>query len=89
LEAFGGAETIVSVSGSCGAMMKVFYPQLFAGDRDEKAANEVAAATHEFSDFLVNVLKVGDVGARFEAKATFHDGCHGLRELGLRAPPRK
>lgn len=89
LEAFGGAETIVSVSGSCGAMMKVFYPQLFAGDRDEKAANEVAAATHEFSDFLVNVLKIEDVGAKFEAKATFHDGCHGLRELGLKAPPRK
>ncbi len=89
LKVFKPCEVIVSVSGSCGAMMKVFYPELFQGDPDEAAAKDIAAKTHEFSDFLVNVLGVTDVGARFPGKATFHDGCHGLRELGLKQPPRK
>ena len=29
-----------------------------------------------------------DLGARFPAKVTFHDGCHGLRELGIKKQPR-
>lgn len=89
LRVFEGCETIVSISGSCGAMMKVFYPQLFLGDRDEPAAKAIAQKTYEFSEFLVNKLGVEDVGATFDAKATFHDGCHGLRELGLKHPPRR
>lgn len=89
LRVFEFCETIVSISGSCGAMMKVFYPELFKGDRDEAAAIAVSKMTHEFSDFLVNVLKVEDVGAVFHGRVTFHDGCHGLRELGLKAPPRR
>jgi L-lactate dehydrogenase complex protein LldE len=36
----------------------------------------------------VNKLGVRDVGARFDRKVTFHDGCHGLRELGTKAAPR-
>jgi L-lactate dehydrogenase complex protein LldE len=88
LRVFENCGTIVSLSGSCGAMMHVFYPQLFKGDRDEALALEVAGRTREFSDFLVSVLGVGDVGAVFEARATFHDGCHGLRELGIKSQPR-
>ena len=42
----------------------------------------------EFSDFLVTKLGVTDLGARFPAKVTFHDGCHGLRELGIKKQPR-
>ena len=85
---FSKSDVVVSVSGSCGAMMSVFYPELFHGDHDEEAACGVAGKTFEFSDFLVNHLGVSDVGARFPAKVTFHDGCHGLRELGLKQPPR-
>lgn len=82
------AEAVVIASGSCGAMLKVFYPQLFAGTEDENAAKELATKCYEFSDFLVTKLGVTDVGARFPAKVTFHDGCHGLRELGNKKPPR-
>jgi len=85
---FEDAEVVVSASGSCGAMFKVFYPELFHGHPDEADARALSAKTHEFSDFLVNVLGVTDVGARFPARATYHDGCHGLRELGLKKPPR-
>ena len=88
LEAFKNADCIVSGSGSCGAMFKVFYPELFHGHSLEAEAKTLSAKTWEFSEFLVSKLKVTDVGARFEGRATFHDGCHGLRELGTKAAPR-
>jgi len=88
IEAFRNCEQVVSISGSCGAMIKVFYPELFKGDSMEKEARELSAKVHEFSDFLVNILKVEDVGAEFPGKVTFHDGCHGLRELGIKEAPR-
>ncbi|MHA3775374.1 (Fe-S)-binding protein [Verrucomicrobiota bacterium sgz303538] len=89
LKVFKDAEVVVSASGSCGAMFKVFYPELFHGTPQEEEAKALSAKTWEFSDFLVNKLGVRDVGARFEAKATFHDGCHGLRELGTKQAPRE
>lgn len=86
---FRKSETVVIASGSCGAMAKVFYLELFHGLPQEAEAKEFAAKTFEFSDFLVNKLGVVDVGAKFKGRATFHDGCHGLRELGLKKPPRQ
>ncbi len=83
------AEAVVIPSGSCGAMLKVFYPQLFESAPEVEAARELSAKTFEFSDFLVTRLGVTDVGARFEKKVTFHDGCHGLRELHTKSQPRK
>lgn len=82
------AEVVVIASGSCGAMLKVFYPELFAKTALAQAAHELAARTFEFSDFLVTKLGVTDLGARFPHKVTFHDGCHGLRELGTKRQPR-
>ena len=70
-------------------MLKVFGPELFAGRPEEPVAREVAAKTHEFSEFLVNRLGVTDLGAKFAARVTFHDGCHGLRELGNRHAARQ
>jgi L-lactate dehydrogenase complex protein LldE len=89
IEAFRDSEAVVVASGSCGAMIKVFYPEMLAGTPQAAAAHELAARCHEFSAFLVNQLGVSDLGARFPAKATFHDGCHGLRELDGKRPPRE
>ena len=88
LDIFRDAEYVVSASGSCGAMLKVFYPELFKDQPQETAALALSPKVYEFSDFLVSVLGVRDVGARFPAKVTFHDGCHGLRELAIKAQPR-
>jgi L-lactate dehydrogenase complex protein LldE len=88
LERLKDAEAVVIPSGSCGAMLKVFYRELFAGTRHAAAAEALSARVWEFSDFLVTRLGVTDVGARFPARVTFHDGCHGLRELGVKKPPR-
>ncbi len=81
-------EAVVVGSGSCAAMMKVFSRELFAEDERLAAARDLAARTWEFSEFLVSRLGVEDVGARFPARVTIHDGCHGLRELGLKRPIR-
>ena len=89
LERLKGAEVVVIASGSCGAMLKVFGPELFAGRPEETAAKELAAKCYEFSDFLVTKLGVTELGAKFPARVTFHDGCHGLRELGNKQPPRR
>jgi L-lactate dehydrogenase complex protein LldE len=89
LKTFAQSEVIVSASGSCGAMMKVFYPDLFKETVHHFDALKMAPKIHEFSEFLVNVLGVSDVGARFSGSVTFHDGCHGLRELGIKTEPRK
>lgn len=83
------AEAVVVASGSCAAMMKVFYPQLFHQTPEEAKAEELATKVYEFSSFLVDVLGVTDVGASFPHQITFHDGCHGLRELGVQSQPRQ
>ncbi len=89
LERLKNAEAVVIASGSCGAMLKVFYPELFAGTPHADAANELSAKCYEFSDFLVTKLGVTDLGAIFPHKVTIHDGCHGLRELGLKKGARQ
>ena len=88
VERLQDSEVVVIVSGSCGAMLKKFYPELFAKTPHAEAAQRLAAKCYEFSDFLVTRLGVTDLGAKFPHKVTFHDGCHGLRELGIKTQPR-
>jgi L-lactate dehydrogenase complex protein LldE len=70
-------------------MVKLEYPELFHDDLVwHGRAEELARRTHELSDFLIHVLGVEDVGARFEGKATYHMACH-LRGLGLFTEPER
>jgi L-lactate dehydrogenase complex protein LldE len=90
LDAFEDADYVVSPSGSCVGMIRHSYHDLFRQDRArEERARRLADKTFELSQFLVNVLKVTDVGAVFEARATFHPSCHGARLLGVRDEPLK
>jgi L-lactate dehydrogenase complex protein LldE len=89
IEVFDSAEAVVGPSGSCVAMMRVFYPQLLEGTAHEAAARDLAGRTFEFGEFLVRRLGVTDVGARFPHRVTYHDGCHGLRELRIKDEPRQ
>jgi L-lactate dehydrogenase complex protein LldE len=83
------ADAVVSPSGSCTAMVRHFH-ELFEDDAGlSRRARRLAEQTHELSAFLVNVLKVEELGASFEGKVTWHDACHGLRDLGLHREPRR
>src|SRR5258705_3966054 len=82
------AEVIVSPSGSCTAMVHHF-PELFVDDSERLTrAQTIAARTHELSSFLVHVLKIEDVGASWTGRLTWHDACHGLRDLNIKSEPR-
>ena len=90
LDLFDDAEYVVAPSGSCTTMMRVFYPELFAGDPDRlRKAERLSGRLFEFSEFLVKILKVEDVGASFRGRVTYHDSCHLLRELGIESEPRR
>ncbi len=83
------AEYIVGPSGSCVMMMRD-YPHLFQDDPVWGPRAEAhAAKTFELTQFIVDVLEVTDVGAKFPAKATYHASCHMTRLLGIEAAPGK
>jgi L-lactate dehydrogenase complex protein LldE len=89
VRAFENGQTVVAPSGSCAAMVKLEFPELFRDDLVwHGRAEDLAHRTHELSDFLVNVLGRDDVGARFEGKVTYHMACH-LRGLGLVTEPER
>lgn len=83
-----GAEAIVSPSGSCTAMVR-HYEDLLDSAGWRARARAVAERTYELSSFLVNRLGVEDLGASFPGRLTWHDACHGLRDLGIREEPRR
>jgi L-lactate dehydrogenase complex protein LldE len=88
LDAFEDAEYVVSPSGSCTGMVHHYYHELFAHDPVLRTrAERLVEKTYELSQFLVDVLKVTDVGARCPRTATFHPSCHGSRLLGVRDEP--
>lgn len=81
IRAFENSEYIVTPSGSCAAMFRE-YPRLFEEEPDWKArADQIANKTYEFTQFIVNVLGVEDLGAAYSAKATYHTSCHMIRLL--------
>ena len=63
LEEFAESEHVVVPSGSCAAMIRVFYLDLFEDDPEMLAkAEAMSAKVFEFSEFLVEVLEVADPG---------------------------
>ena len=80
---------IVSPSGSCTGYVRNFYDDLFENSADHNLCNQVRGNTYEFTEFLTKVLKVDNVGATLNGKATYHDACGALRECGIKEAPRK
>jgi len=88
VKVFDHADAVVVPSGSCTAMVREFYPVLLRDDAACAArAREAGRRTYELSEFLVDVLGVDEVGARFPHRVAYHPACHGLRTLGLREQP--
>jgi len=90
IAAFEGYDYVVVPSGSCAGMIREHYPRLFAGDAAwEGRARRLAERTHELTAFLVDVLGVDTVAATLSGTVTYHDACSGLRELKVKAQPRR
>lgn len=87
LDAFEDSDFVISPSGSCTGMIH-HYPKLFESDPVQLArAERLRDKSYEFTQFLVNVLGVTDVGASFPHKVTYHPSCHGTRLLGVKNEP--
>lgn len=80
---------IVIPSGSCATMIRQSYLELFEGDPVwYPRAKALASRTYEFTEYLVDMLKVTDVGARWDGKLAYHASCHLNRHLGIDRQPR-
>ncbi|MEJ2165167.1 MAG: (Fe-S)-binding protein [Desulfobacterales bacterium] len=90
IEIFETADSIVCPSGSCVTMVRSHYAELLREDVSwERRARQVAGKTFELTQYLVDILGVDDLGARYDGKITYHDSCHLLRSLRVREQPRR
>ena len=94
--AFAGFDAVVTPSPSCAAMVRHYHPTVadlaVAGGAiaslPERVA-ELGPRVYELTEFLVDVLGVTDVGARFPHSVVFHPTCHSTRLLGIGDRPQR
>lgn len=86
---FSGSDIIVAPSASCAGFVRNYYGKLFENSSVHNEVKDLGKRIFEFSEFMVNVLHVEDVGASLNGKATYHDSCAGLRECRIKEEPRK
>ena len=90
IDAFLGFDHVVAPSGSCAGMIVHHYPSLFEDDPAYRGkAEALAARTHELTSFLVDVMGFTAPRPAYDGVAAYHDSCSGLREMGVRAQPRR
>ena len=90
IEAFEKYDYVVAPSGSCAATIKIHYPTLFETDPVWRArAESLGRRCFEILSFLQDVLKIAPPRGHCESVAAYHDGCQGLRELGIKHQPRE
>jgi L-lactate dehydrogenase complex protein LldE len=89
IKLFKGKEYVVAPSGSCVTMVRVFYKTLDISENLRSPLKDLCSKIFEFSEFMVDVLKVNTLGGSFSHKVTYHDSCHLKRELGVYQQPRK
>jgi L-lactate dehydrogenase complex protein LldE len=92
VEVYAGAEAVVAPSTSCASMVRLQYPRLakLTGEADLIAkVDDLVGRTWEFSEFLVDVLGLEDVGAYYPHRVTYHASCNSLRALKLGDRPMR
>ena len=89
LKDFQGSDYIVAPSASCVGFLRNYYKRLFENSSLYHDVADIGKRTFEFSEFMINILKVENVGAVLNGKATYHDSCAALRECKIKTEPRK
>lgn len=80
---------LVCPSASCVGMIRNQYDMLFANSSYHNKYHQLKKRTFELSEFLVDVLKVTNLGSMLYGKATYHDSCSALRECKIKSQPRE
>jgi len=86
---FEGDGYVVAPSASCVGFVRNYFPKLLAESSQAASVTHLKERIFEFSEFLVDVLKVEDFGAVFEGSVTYHDSCAALRECNIKQAPRR
>ena len=86
---FPDDKPIVVPSASCAGFIRNHYAGLLEKENLAEEANRLRKNVIEYTDFLVNHLKITDLGASFPHTVTYHDACSALREYGIKDEPRK
>ena len=86
---FERVDYVVAPSASCVGFIRNYYPTLFEKKIDQKKIQSLAKRTFEFSEFLIDILKIENFGASFNGKITYHDSCAALRECKIKDGPRR
>lgn len=89
LKDFDSVDYVVAPSASCVGFVRNYYPALFDNGSQHNKMKDLVKRTYEFSEFLLDVLKIDDLGASLHAKATYHDSCAALRECKIKQGPRR
>ena len=89
LKDFPNDRPVVGPSASCVGFVRNYYSWLFHNSAYHLEYKQLKKNIYEFTDFLVNYLKVEDTGATFNHVVTYHDSCAALREYGIKEEPRK
>jgi Fe-S oxidoreductase len=92
VEAFAGYDAVVTPSGSCAASVRHQHRLVARRSGDDVLVDAVAKSSpkvYELTEFLVDVLRVTDVGAYFPHRVTYHPTCHSLRLLEVGDRPRR
>lgn len=89
LNDFNTADYIVAPSASCVGFVRNYYSKLFENAAVFNQVKDISKRIYEFSEFLIDVLKIENVGAELNATATYHDSCAALRECKIKDGPRK
>ncbi len=88
IDAYSRYGTIVSLTGSCAWAIKAEYPHFLADDPEYSVKiAQLAPRIYEFTQFIVDVLGVKDVGAHLDGTVTYHKSCHLTRLLGIKDQP--
>ncbi len=89
IDDFQDAECIVIPSASCAGFVKNYYSKIYDNTPNQKDIKEVQSKVFELSDFLINQLKIDDLGAEFNGKVAYHHSCAALRECNIRKEPKQ
>lgn len=89
IAAFEPYDYVVVPSGSCAAMIRCHYGELFEDGSDwQRRQRALSAKTWEIMSFLHDLMKYRPEAVAYDGIATYHDSCSGLRDLGVHDQPR-
>ena len=86
---FKESDMIVTPSASCAGFVRNYYSKLLDNSSVHNEMKDLSKRIYEFSEFMVNVLQIENVGAELKGKATYHASCASLRECNITQEPKK